>query len=123
MGRTWTYACAAAVTALAACGGSKTPECDLSLDTCGRDVTIAWTANRESGVNGPGGGYRVSVDAQPAVDVPYVSGALAPTSVDLRLRRGSSHTVTVRAYARLDAQGGSGGTVSPPSQSLLLVVP
>lgn len=85
-------------------------------------VTLSWTANRETGVNMPGGGYIVSIPGQPDIDVPYVSGPLAPTSTDLTLRTGS-YTVTVTAYAALDAQGGMTGSRSAPSQSITVNVP
>ncbi len=87
-----------------------------------RVVTLSWTANRESGVNGPGGGYRVSISGAPAVDVPYVTGPYAPTSTDVTLAPGT-YTVTVSASAALDAQGGTTGSASAPSQAITLTVP
>lgn len=88
----------------------------------GRVVTLSWNANRESGVNAPGGGYRISISGQVPIDVPYVSGARAPTAKDVTLQSGS-YTVTVTAYAALDAQGGHAGSASRPSQALPVVVP
>jgi hypothetical protein len=97
--------------------------CDPAQGTCSEHlVTITWTANRESGVNQAGGGYQVFITGQPTINVPYVSGTSAPTSATAMLP-GGSHTVTVRAYAALDAQGGTTGTLSAPSQSIQVTVP
>ncbi len=87
-----------------------------------RSVALAWAANHESGVNRAGGGYRVSISGQPTVDVPWTSGSAAPTSTTVALQPGS-YTVTVLAYAALDAQGGVTGSVSAPSQSVTVNVP
>jgi hypothetical protein len=96
-------------------GGAESPAPPVS-------VTIAWDANRESGVNRAGGGYQVSISGQPTQDVPYTSGLTAPTSAKVSLQRGS-YTVTVRAYAALDPQGGNAGNLSAPSQLLTVNVP
>lgn len=87
-----------------------------------RTVTLSWAANRERGVNQAGGGYRISIVGQPTVGVPWLSGPLAPTSQDVSLASGS-YTVSIRAYAALDAQGGSTGTLSAPSQSIAVTIP
>lgn len=103
---------------LSACGGGggggSTPPA--------RSVALAWEANHESGVNRAGGGYQVSISGQPTIDVPYTSGPAAPTSTTVLLQPGS-YTVTVRAYAALDSQGGNAGSLSVPSQSLTVNVP
>jgi len=85
-------------------------------------VSFAWAPNRESGVNRAGGGYRVSISGQPTINVPFVSGPTAPTSATARLPPGT-YTVVVRAYAAIDAQGGSTGSLSAPSQSVTVNVP
>jgi hypothetical protein len=102
------------VGAMSACGGSSSP--------ASRTVTISWAQNRDTGVNKAGGGYRVSISGQPTVDVPWVSGSTAPTSKDVTLPSGS-YTVTVVAYAALDAQGGATGSSSAPSTPITLSVP
>jgi hypothetical protein len=97
--------------------------CDAGLNACaGRLVTLSWTANRESGVNRAGGGYELLVSGHEPVVIPYVSGATAPTSAALRLPSGE-YTVSVRAFAALDAQGGSARMYSAASQAILLGVP
>lgn len=101
---------------LSACGGGG------SSSPPARAVALAWQANRESGVNRAGGGYQVSISGQPTTDVPYTSGSAAPTSTTVMLQPGS-YTVTVRAYAALDSQGGNAGSLSAPSQSLTVNVP
>ncbi len=85
-------------------------------------VTLVWAPNHEKGVNSAGGGYQVSISSQPTINVPYASGATAPTSVVTTLPKGT-YTVTVRGYAALDAQGGSTGSVSASSQSIIVNVP
>jgi hypothetical protein len=85
-------------------------------------VTLDWQANRESGVNRAGGGYQVSISGRPTIIVPYAGGPAAPTSTIVSLNTGS-YTVTVRAFAALDPQGGKTGSLSAPSQPLTLNVP
>lgn len=106
-----------AVTALSACGGGGSGQSAPSA----RTVTLAWQASHESGVNRTGGGYQASISGQPSIDVPYVSGSAAPTSTRVFLQPGS-YTVSVRAYAALDAQGGNTGSLSAPSQSITVQV-
>lgn len=85
-------------------------------------VTLSWTPNHETGVNSAGGGYRVSISGQPMINVPYTSGPTAPTSAVTTLQTGT-YAVTVTAFAALDAQGGLAGSVSAPSQPLIVNVP
>jgi hypothetical protein len=84
--------------------------------------TLVWAPNHEKGVNSAGGGYEVSISGQPTMTVPYTSGPTAPTSTVLTLPKGT-YTVTVRAFAALDAQGGSARSFSAPSQSVIVNVP
>ncbi len=85
-------------------------------------VTLTWAPNHETGVNSAGGGYHVSISGRPTINVPYVSGPTAPTSTVTILQTGT-YTVTVTAFAALDAQGGLTGNVSGPSQPLVVNVP
>ena len=85
-------------------------------------VTLAWAPNHEKGVNSAGGGYRVAISGQPTIDVPFTSGTTAPTSTVATLQTGI-YTMTVSAYAALDAQGGATGSLSAPSQPFTVVVP
>jgi hypothetical protein len=87
-----------------------------------RAVVLSWAANREQGVNSSGGGYQVTISGRPSIDVPYVSGPEAPTTVTAMLPSGA-YVVNVRAFAALDAQGGSGTTFSAASQSIVVGVP
>jgi hypothetical protein len=97
--------------------------CDAAQGRClDRLVELRWAPNRESTVNAPGGGYAVSISGQPTALVPFVSGLTAPTALDARLPPGT-YVVTIRAYSSLDAQGGGGGTLSEPSQPLVVNVP
>ncbi len=98
-------------------GGSPPPVTNHS-------VTLTWMPNHETGVNSLGGGYHVLISGKPTIDVPFVSGPAAPISTVTTLQTGT-YTVTVSAYAALDAQGGltGSGSVSAPSQSLTVNVP
>lgn len=84
-------------------------------------VSISWYANHETGVNRAGGGYEVAISGEPTITLPYVSGSTAPTSTLVVLASGT-YTVSVRAYAALDAQGGTTRTYSAP-QMLTVSVP
>jgi len=86
-------------------------------------VTITWAPNHESGVNTAGGGYQVSISGQPMIIVPWVSGlSTAPTSTTVSLSAGN-YTVTVRAYAALDKNGGTTGSFSAYSSQINVIVP
>ena len=102
-------------------GGSSPPPPVVVTD---HNVTLSWAPSHEKGVNSTGGGYHVSISGQPTINVPWVSGPTAPTSTSTILQTGT-YTVTVTAFAALDAQGGTTGTgsVSAPSQSLVVNVP
>jgi major membrane immunogen (membrane-anchored lipoprotein) len=88
------------------------------------EVLISWSANRESSVNSPGGGYRVYYSTTPGfdistanfVDVPYVSGPAAPTSTILIASSGTDY-IKIVAYSTLN------GTGSEPSQEISVVIP
>jgi len=85
-------------------------------------VTLSWAPNHETGVNSAGGGYQVSISGQPTINVPFTSGLTAPTSTTVSLITGT-YTVTVRAYAALDALGGSNVSFSAASQPITVNVP
>jgi len=102
----------------------------LSLSGCGggggggSDFLISWDANREFSVNSPGGGYRVYYSTNPGfdistaniVDVPFVSGPAAPTSIVIPLSSGTYY-IKVVAYSTLNSAG------SQPSQESSIDVP
>ena len=96
-------------------GGSPPPVTNHS-------VTLTWMPNHETGVNSLGGGYHVLISGKPTIDVPFVSGPAAPISTVTTLQTGT-YTVTVSAFAALDAQGGSTRTFSAPSQPHTVTVP
>ena len=83
---------------------------------------MSWAANHETGVNSAGGGYQVAISGQPTINVPFTSGLTAPTSTVKTLQPGN-YTVTVSAFAALDAQGGSTGSLSQPSPPFTVIVP
>lgn len=92
--------------------------------TCAGDhlVTLSWAENHEHGVNSPGGGYRVTIGNQPPVAVAYRSGPATPSTLVACLPSGT-FKVTVRAFARLDARGGQGGSQSESTPPLTITVP
>ena len=103
----------------------------LSLSGCGGggggggggDFLITWDANREFSVNSPGGGYRVYYSTNPGfdistaniVDVPFMSGPAAPTSIVIPLSSGTYY-IKVVAYSTLNSAG------SQSSQESLIYV-
>lgn len=111
---------AAALIVLSGCGGGDGGS--SSATATNHPVTLTWAPNHEKGVNSAGGGYRVAISGQPTIDVPFMSGPAAPTSAVTSLDTGI-YTVTVRAFAALDAQGGSTGSLSEPSPPFTLIVP
>jgi hypothetical protein len=108
---------------ISSCGGGGGGNSSSAGAT--HSVTLTWEANHESGVNSAGGGYQVSVSSQATtttINVPFVSGPSAPTSTTILLNAGS-YTVTVRAYAALDTQGGNTGSMSAASAPITVIVP
>jgi hypothetical protein len=80
-----------------------------------RAVTVAWEANHEKGVNGPGGGYRVTVAGRDPIDLPWPS----PTTLTTVLSSGR-HGVSVQAY---EPDPAGTGTAWSPAATLTVVVP
>jgi hypothetical protein len=107
-------------TGLSACGGRGAENSPPPVTT--RSVALTWEPNREGGVNRAGGGYQVLISGQPTIIVPYTAGPAAPTTTMVSLKTGS-YTVTVRAFAALDPQGGNTGSLSVPSPPLTVNVP
>ena len=107
---------------LAGCSSAEDGRSSPPVPVTNHTVTLAWAPNHEKGVNTTGGGYHVSISGQATINVPYASGTSAPASAVTTLQTGT-YTVTVTAFAALDAQGGSAGSLSAPSQSLIVNVP
>ena len=105
---------------LAACGGgsSSAPAPTPTSHT----VNISWAANREAAVNAAGGGYTVAISGQAPVNLAFVSGVAAPTTMTTTLMSGS-YSVTVTAYSALNPPGGATGSRSLPSSAFTLAVP
>jgi hypothetical protein len=114
------------VVLLASCGGGGGGTTTSASTAPGfHNVTISWAANHEKGVNTTGGGYSVSISGQSApaaIDVPFVSGPTAPTSITTSLYSGT-YTALVTAHAMLDSNGGSTGVTSAPSSTISINVP
>lgn len=103
---------------LTACGGSSSAAPVPTSHT----VNISWAANREAAVNSTGGGYTVAISGQSPINVPYVSGSAAPTTVSTTLMSGS-YTATVTAYSALNPPGGTTGSKSVASTAVNITVP
>ena len=94
----------AVLVALAGCvGEAGSPPVD-------RTVTLSWQANHEKGVNGPGGGYQLSIPGRDPVDLPWP----APTTLTTVLRSGT-YRLAVQAY---EPDPAGGGNVSSPAATL-----
>ena len=95
-------------------------------------LKLAWNENPETAVNSAGGGYRVYHSTNSGfnpgdagvkvVDVPYVSGATAPTTVIVPISSGTYY-VRVAAYSALNAPGSSSGSISTATPQITLTVP
>jgi hypothetical protein len=87
------------------CGGSPSAT----------QLVLNWDANHEAAVNAPGGGYRVyyafspGVDTAhaPFVDVPYVSGSQAPTTITLTKPVIGTYYFRIIAYSTFSPPNGS----------------
>ena len=79
------------------------------VDTKTYSATVSWAANRETKVNGAGGGYRVTyskdlsfpVGQSAVADVPWVSGTLAPTSFPVSGLGAGTYYFKVQAFSEL----------------------
>jgi hypothetical protein len=95
-------------------------------------VQVSWNANPETAVNRAGGGYKIhhstSSGFKPGdadvteVNVPYTSGALAPTLVNLELEPGTYY-IRLAAYSALNSPWSSGGSMSTASSQITRTVP
>lgn len=112
------FAVIASALFLSACGGGGSS----SPPPPTRPVNISWAPNLEAAVNRAGGGYTVAISGQSPINVPYVSGAAAPTSTSARLTAGT-YSVTVTAYSALVPPGSSTGSKSLPSAAFSFSVP
>jgi hypothetical protein len=108
------------------CSGGSTPP-GQSDDSTHSEIEITWSANRESAVNGPGGGYIVFYSTRSGFEIeeegvvtmtiPYESGPKAPTSLFLTLASGSTTYFRVLAYSPLTPTG------SEPSAEVSFTIP
>jgi len=105
---------------LAACGGGGGGSDAPAPTPTPATVTISWNAKPGWCVSRAGGGSEAPGTGQPAWALPYSSGSAAPTSTVFTLATGT-YTASVRAYAALDAQGGTTRTYSTASTSTVVV--
>lgn len=117
----WSLAAVAVLLATACDGGGGAIRGTQSISAT---VLVSWVANREADVNAVGGGYKVYFSRTPDFDitgasfvnVPYVSGATAPTSTMLTLSSGDNF-IKVVAYSALNPGG------SLPSAQISVSIP
>ena len=125
--RVASFAALLATLLIAGCGGgSSSPPTGTTPQNV--NVTISWSANNEKRVNQSGGGYNVYISQTSGfnitdsgvttINVPYVSGALAPTSIVRNLVSGTYY-VRVAAYTAFPAAN----TASAPSAQITVNVP
>lgn len=96
----------------------------------GPHFQISWTANREAAVNRSGGGYLVyisntsgaSLGSITPIQVPYVSGSSAPTSLDLQNLSPGTYYVRVVAYSAMTSTAHPTGSSSQASSEIAFVV-
>ena len=110
---------------LGACGGGSHSESGGAPQTTQGSavVAISWTANRETAVNAPGGGYRVyhsrsqgfDVSQAEYLDVPHQTAG-TPNQAAVTLPSGPNY-IKVVAYSALNASG------SEPSAEVAVIVP
>jgi hypothetical protein len=94
-------------------------------------IAVSWNANREKAVNMAGGGYLVyystsspvNTSTASYVDVPYVSGATAPTSTMITGLSCGKWYFAVVAYSALHPSGSSSGSRSIASSEVAVTVP
>lgn len=110
-----------------ACGGGDTAAPVTPFST----VQISWNSNPETSVNQSGGGYKVYYSSNSEfnisdggvteIDVPYSSGATAPTSTQVQFLPGTYY-IRIIAYSVLNAPGTSGGSTSTATPQTILIV-
>ena len=100
--------------------------------TTDASVLVSWDENPETAVNRSGGGYKVYYSSNSGfnpgdggvteIDVPYISGPSAPTSVLLSLSPGTYY-IRMAAYSALNAPGESGGSISAATPQITIAAP
>ena len=100
--------------------------------TASGNIQISWDANLETAVNRPGGGYKVYYSTNSGfnsgdggvteIDVPYISGVSAPTSILIPLSPGIYY-IRIAAYSALNAPGSSSGSTSTTTSQITLTAP
>ena len=94
-------------------------------------VTVSWDENREAGVNSAGGGYRVYYANSPnvsttnnsnVVQVPYVSGPLAPATATISNLPAGDWYIKVVAYSAFNPHNVTGGVKSLASNEFKVTI-
>ena len=96
------------------------------------NIQVSWSANPETAVNRSGGGYKLYYSTNSGfnpnnsgvteIDVPYSSGALAPTLLQIEMSAGTYY-IRIAAYSALNPPGISGGSISTATPQVTLIVP
>ena len=120
------------VTPVAATGSATGSAVTSSSVVPKTTIQVSWNSNPETAVNRSDGGYKVYYSTNTGftpgdggvteVDVPYVSGATAPTSVQFELLSGTYY-IRIAAYSALNAPETSAGSISSATTQTTLSVP
>ena len=114
-----------------ACGGGGG---DGSSAPAKSKVKVSWNPNPDTAVNRSGGGYKIYYSLNSGfttddtgvteIDVPYVSGSVSPTSIQIKpLPPSGTYYLRIAAYSALDAPGLSGGSISIATTQNIFSVP
>ncbi len=109
-------------------GNGVASDVSWSFTTASGNIQISWNGNPETAVNRSGGGYKVyystdsSFNPSTVIDVPYISGVSAPTSILVPLSP-ATYYIRVAAYSALNAPGTSGGSISTATPQFILTAP
>lgn len=115
-----------------ASGNPIASDVSWQITTASGNIRLSWDANLETAVQRAGGGYKVYYSAVSGfnpgdggvteIDVPYVSGALAPTSIVAPFDPGIYY-LRIAAYSLLNPPGAAGGSTSTASPQITLDAP
>jgi hypothetical protein len=132
LGNSVTYTATITTGAQDISGNGLASDVSWSFTTSSGNIQISWIGNPETAVNRSGGGYKVYYSTNSGfnpgdvgvtvIDVPYISGVSAPTSVLVSLSP-ATYYIRVAAYSVLNVPGTSGGSISAATPQFTLIAP
>ena len=101
-------------------GSGSSPNANGTVTGTSHSAQVSWSANRETSVNSPGGGYNVYYSTTPGfslgsatkISIPYVSGSSAPNSTKLSGLTSGTYYIKVVAYSALNPPGSTSSQIS-----------